>query len=66
MARVRITRKERRPRANEFSQLKKELERVFEQLASRERELAEALEQQKQIEIATAFVIQRQKTKRKA
>ena len=46
MARLGITKKKKSPRADELSQLKEELRRVTEQLESRERELAEALEQQ--------------------
>ena len=46
MARVGVTKNKKSPRATELSQLKKELQRVTEQLESRERELAGAFEQQ--------------------
>ncbi len=46
MARIEVTKKQKSPRADELSRLKKELTRVTEQLESRERELAEATEQQ--------------------
>ena len=46
MARVGDTKKKKNPRATELSQLKKKLQRVAELLESRERELAEATEQQ--------------------
>jgi GAF domain-containing protein len=46
MARRGITKKKKSPRADQLSQLKKELQRVTERLESRERELAEAFEQQ--------------------
>jgi GAF domain-containing protein len=46
MARVGTTKKKKSPRANELSELKKELQRVTERLESRERDLTEALEQQ--------------------
>src|SRR3990172_12702358 len=46
MARVGVPKKKKSPRADEVSRLKKELKRVTEQLESRERELAEASEQQ--------------------
>ena len=46
MAKLGVTKKKKSPRANELSKLKKELHRVTEQLDSRDRELAEALEQQ--------------------
>src|SRR5262249_10825613 len=46
MARLGITKKKKSPRANEVSELKKELKRVTERLESCERELAEAAEQQ--------------------
>ncbi len=52
MIRVRFTRKQKRPRFNEFNQLKKKLECVFERLSSHERELAKALEQQTATETA--------------
>ena len=40
MAHLRATKKKKSPRANELSELKKELHRVTEQLDSRDRELA--------------------------
>jgi len=46
MPRLGITKKKKSPRADELSQLKKELRRVSEQLEYRDRELAEATEQQ--------------------
>ena len=46
MARPGITKKKKSSRTTELSRLKKELKRVREQLESRNRELAEALEQQ--------------------
>jgi two-component system NtrC family sensor kinase len=46
MSRPGITKKKQSARATELSQLKEELRRVSEQLESRERELAEATEQQ--------------------
>jgi GAF domain-containing protein len=46
MARIEATKKKKSPRDNELSRLKKELQRVTEQLECRERELAEATEQQ--------------------
>ena len=46
MARLGITKKKKNPQAAELRQLKEELRRVSEQLESRERELAEATEQQ--------------------
>ena len=46
MARLGVIKKKKSPRADEVSELKKELKRVSEQLKSRERELAEATEQQ--------------------
>src|SRR5215813_4699727 len=46
MARLRVTKKKKSPRADELSQLKEELRRVSEQLESCERELAKATEQQ--------------------
>src|SRR5262245_35149373 len=46
MARLGASKKKKSPRATELSELKKELKRVNEQLESRDRELAEALDQQ--------------------
>jgi two-component system, NtrC family, sensor kinase len=46
MPRLGITKKKKSPRADELSQLKKQLRRVSEQLEYRDRELAEATEQQ--------------------
>src|SRR5215831_12100393 len=46
MARLGAPKKKKSPRATELSELKKELKRVTEQLESRDRELAEALDQQ--------------------
>ena len=46
MARLGITKKKKSPRADELSQLKEELRRVSDQLEYRDRELAEATEQQ--------------------
>ena len=46
MVRRSVTKKKKIPTASELSRLKKELKRVTEQLESRERELAEASEQQ--------------------
>jgi GAF domain-containing protein len=46
MARLGTTKKKKSPRATELSRLKKELQHVSEQLESRNRELAEATEQQ--------------------
>jgi two-component system, NtrC family, sensor kinase len=46
MARVDVTKKKKSPPTTELSRLKKELKRVTEKLESRERELAEAFEQQ--------------------
>jgi GAF domain-containing protein len=46
MARLEVPKKKKSPRATELSRLKEELRRVSEQLESRDRELAEALEQQ--------------------
>jgi GAF domain-containing protein len=46
MARLGVSKKKKSPRATELSQLKKELKRVTEQLESRDRELAEALERE--------------------
>src|SRR5262245_56277700 len=46
MARVGASKKKKSPRATELSQLKKEVRRLTEQLESRDRELAEAAEQQ--------------------
>ncbi|HLF83901.1 MAG TPA: GAF domain-containing protein, partial [Blastocatellia bacterium] len=46
MARLGVTKKKMSPRTVELRRLKKELKRVSEQLESRERELAEATEQQ--------------------
>jgi GAF domain-containing protein len=46
MARVEVTKKKKSPPTIELSRLKKELKRVTEKLESRERELAEAFEQQ--------------------
>ncbi len=54
MPRVEVTKKKKSPRADELSQLKKELKRVTEQLESRDRELAEASAQQ----IATSDILQ--------
>ena len=46
MARLGVSKKKKSPRATELSQLKKEVQRLTQQLESRERELAEAAEQQ--------------------
>src|SRR5262245_8965707 len=46
MARLGLTKKRKSPRATELSQLKKEVQRLTEQLESRHREIAEAFEQQ--------------------
>jgi two-component system, NtrC family, sensor kinase len=46
MARLGVSKKKKSPRATELSQLKKELQRVTEQLESRDREIASAIEQQ--------------------
>jgi hypothetical protein len=46
MAKPAVTKKKKSPRANEVSVLKKELQRVTERLESRERELAQATDQQ--------------------
>ena len=46
MARVDATKKKKSPRSTELSRLKEELRRVTERLESRDRELAEATEQQ--------------------
>src|SRR5262245_17706629 len=46
MARLGVSKKKKSPRATELSQLKKEVQRFTEQLESRDRELAEAFEQQ--------------------
>jgi len=46
MARVGVAKKKRSPTVAELNRLKKELKRVTEQLEARERELAEATEQQ--------------------
>ena len=46
MARLGVTKKKKSPRATELSQLKKELQRVTEQLESCKRELAEATERE--------------------
>ena len=46
MARLGVSKKRKSPRVTELSQLKKELKRVIDQLESRDRELAEAFEQQ--------------------
>ena len=46
MARPGLTKKKKNPRATELSQLKEEFRRVSEKFESRERELAEAVEQQ--------------------
>jgi hypothetical protein len=46
MAKPAVTKKKKSPRADELSQLKEELRRVSERLESRERELAQATEQQ--------------------
>ena len=54
MARLETTQKKKSPRADEVSQLKEELRRVTEQLESRDRELAEATEQQ----TATSEILQ--------
>src|SRR5215813_11102996 len=46
MARLGVSKKKKSPRATELSQLKKEVQRLTEQLESRDRELAEALERE--------------------
>ena len=46
MARLGVSKNKKSPHATELSQLKKELQRVTEQLESRDRELASATEQQ--------------------
>jgi GAF domain-containing protein len=46
MARLGASKKKKSPRAAELSQLKKEVQRLTEQLESRDRQLAEAFEQQ--------------------
>ena len=46
MARLGVSKKKKSPRGTELSQLKKEVQRLTQQLESRERELAEAAEQQ--------------------
>src|SRR5262245_50245286 len=46
MDRLGVSKKKKSPRATELSQLKKEVQRFTEQLESRDRELAEAFEQQ--------------------
>jgi GAF domain-containing protein len=46
MARLRASKKQKSPRVTELSQLKKEAQRLTEQLESRDRELTEAFEQQ--------------------
>src|SRR5262245_9266595 len=46
MARLGVSKKKKSPRPTELSQLKKELQRVTDQLESRDRELAEALERE--------------------
>src|SRR5262245_19998814 len=46
MARLGVSNKKKSPRTTELSQLKKEVQRLTEQLASRDRELAVATEQQ--------------------
>jgi two-component system, NtrC family, sensor kinase len=46
MPRLGVSKKKKSPRATELSQLKKELQRITEQLKSCQRELAEATEQQ--------------------
>ena len=46
MARLGVSKKKKSPRATELSQLKKELQRVTEQLESYKRELAEAKERE--------------------
>jgi len=46
MARLGASKKKKSPRATELSELKRELQRVTDRLESRDRELAEALEQQ--------------------
>src|SRR5215831_964488 len=46
MARLGVSKKKKSPRATELSQLKKEVQRLAEQLESRDRELAEASERE--------------------
>src|SRR5215831_4338104 len=46
MARLGVSKKKKSPRATELSQLKKEVQRLTEQLESRDRELAEASERE--------------------
>jgi GAF domain-containing protein len=46
MARLGVSKKKKSPRTTEISQLKKEVQRLTEQLESRDREIAEAFEQQ--------------------
>jgi len=46
MARLGVSKKKKSPRATELSQLKKEVQRLTEQLESRDRELAESTAQQ--------------------
>ncbi len=46
MTELGVTKKKKNPRADALSQLKKELQRVTEQLESRERELSEALKRE--------------------
>jgi hypothetical protein len=46
MARLGVSKKKKSPRATELSRLKKEVQRLTEQLESRDRELTEAFEQQ--------------------
>jgi len=53
MARPGVSKKKKNPAATELSQLKKELKRVTEQLEFRDRELAEATEQQ----VATSEIL---------
>jgi hypothetical protein len=53
MARLGVTKKKKSPRATELSQLKKEVQRLTEQLESCKRELAEGIER----EIATGDIL---------
>src|SRR5215813_2744403 len=46
MARLGVSKKKKSPRATELSQLQKEVQRLTEQLESRDRELAEATERE--------------------
>ena len=46
MVRLGVSKKKKSPRATELSQLKKEVQRLTEQLESRDRELAESTAQQ--------------------